>query len=361
MPPFGRQATLSGGQEGDAEHDQIKTPANRLRARIEQDCPLTKLIIQIPCYNEEGTLGITLASLPRVLPGVDVVEWLVVDDGSSDRTVEVARQGGVDHLVRLPAHRGLARAFMAGLEGGTQAGADIIVNLDADNQYFAGDIPAMIAPILEGRADLVVGVRSIPELGNYSPFKRLLHRIGTRAMRVASGAEIPDAPSGFRAMSREAAMRLNVFTSYTYTLETIIQAGRQGMAIVCVPIRTNPQLRPSRLMRNAPAYAWISLLTIVRLFLTYRPLRFFAALGVLSLTPGLLLGFRFLWFYFSGGGRGHIQSLILAGLLIGNGCLLLVIALVVDLIAVNRQFLERIDWRVKRLDELARGRLPDGR
>lgn len=322
---------------------------------------MTKLIIQVPCYNEENTLGVTLASLPRTLPGVDTIEWLVVDDGSHDRTVEVARQGHVDHVVRLPEHRGLARAFMAGLEGSIQAGADIIVNVDADNQYFAGDIPAMIAPILEGKADLVVGVRPISELKNYSVFKRLLHRVGTRAMRLASGAEIPDAPSGFRAMSREAAMRLNVFTSYTYTLETIIQAGRQGMAITCVPIRTNLPLRPSRLMRNVVAYVWRSQLTIVRIFVTYRPLRFFAALGLLSLTPGILLGVRFLWFYFTAGGRGHIQSLILAGILIGNGCLLLVIALVVDLIAVNRQFLERIDWRVKRLEELARGRPPDGR
>jgi glycosyltransferase involved in cell wall biosynthesis len=341
--------------------DQPRTALNHSRDPTELDHLLTKLIIQIPCYNEESTLGITLESLPRALPGVDIVEWLVVDDGSQDCTVEVARQSGVDHVVRLPAHRGLARAFMAGLEGGIQAGADIIVNLDADNQYFAGDLPAMIAPILEGKADLVVGVRPISELGDYSPFKRFLHRIGTRAMRLASGAQIPDAPSGFRAMSREAAMRLNVFTSYTYTLETIIQAGRQGMAITCVPIRTNAPLRPSRLMRSVPAYVWKSLLTIVRLFVTYRPLRFFAALGLLSLTPGLLLGFRFLWFYFTAGGRGHIQSLILAGLLIGNGCLLLVISLVVDLIAVNRQFLERIDWRIKRLEELARGRPPDGR
>jgi glycosyltransferase involved in cell wall biosynthesis len=332
-----------------------------LRRFVERDHPLTKLIIQIPCFNEESTLGITLASLPRTLPGVDVVEWLVVDDGSHDRTVDVARQGGVDHIVSLPAHRGLARAFMAGLEGGLRAGADVIVNLDADNQYFTGDIPAMIAPILEGKADLVVGVRPISELRNYSRFKRLLHRIGTRAMRLASGAEIPDAPSGFRAMSREAAMRLNVFTSYTYTLETIIQAGRQGMAITCVPIRTNPPLRPSRLVRNVVAYVWRSQLTIVRIFVTYRPLRFFAALGLLSLTPGLMLGFRFLWIYATVGGKGHVQSLILAGLLIGNGCLLLVVALIVDLIAVNRQFLERIDWRIKRLEELARGKPPDGR
>ena len=342
-------------------YDHPGTPPNRLRRFANEGHPLTKLIIQIPCYNEEGTLGITLASLPRSLPGVDAVEWLVVDDGSTDRTVDVARQGGVDHVVSLPANRGLARAFMAGLEDGIRAGADIIVNLDADNQYFAGDIPAMIAPIIEGKADLVVGVRPISDLSNYSPFKRFLHRIGTRAMRLASGTEIPDAPSGFRAMSREAAMRLNVFTSYTYTLETIIQAGRQGMAIMCIPIRTNPPLRPSRLMRNPLSYVWRSLLTIVRIFVTYRPLRFFAALGLLSLTPGLVLGFRFLWFYFSGDGRGHVQSLILAGILIGNGSLLLVIALVVDLIAVNRQFLEKIDWRVKRLEELARGKLPDGR
>jgi len=312
---------------------------------------MTKLIIQIPCYNEEQTLPTTLAALPRKVPGVDVVEWLVVDDGSADRTAEVAKSGGVDHVVRLPSHRGLAKAFMAGLDACLKAGADVIVNTDADNQYDAGAIPQMVEPVLAGRAEMVVGVRSVSEIAHFSGIKKFLHRLGSGVVRLASNTRIPDAPSGFRALSREAAMRINVFTEYTYTLETIIQAGQKGMAICSVPVSVNKPLRPSRLISSVPGYVLRSIMTILRIFVTYRPLRFFAFLAILFLVPGLLLGLRFLRFYLAGHGTGHVQSVILCGLLLGAGFFLLVMALVVDLIAVNRVFMERIDWRLKKIEE----------
>jgi glycosyltransferase involved in cell wall biosynthesis len=316
---------------------------------------MTKLIIQIPCYNEEASLPSTLAALPRSVPGVDVVEWLVIDDGSADRTVEVAKTGGVHHVVRLPSHRGLARAFMAGLENCLQAGADIIVNLDADNQYCADDIPKLIEPILQHRAELVVGTRPVAEIEHFSPIKKWLNRLGSRVVQLASKAEIPDAPSGFRAISRDAALRINVFSEYTYTLETIIQAGQKGMGVLAVPIRVNPGTRPSRLVKSVPDYVLRSVATILRIFVTYRPLRFFAFLGAVFIIPGLLLGLRYVYFYFTGHGSGHVQSVILCGLLMGTGFFLLVTALVVDLIAVNRMFLERVDWRLKKVEEQLRG------
>ncbi|MFQ5906973.1 MAG: glycosyltransferase family 2 protein, partial [bacterium] len=213
---------------------------------------MAKLIIQIPCYNEEATLGVTLAALPREIPGVDIVEWLIIDDGSEDKTIEVAKAHGVDHIVRLSRHQGLAKAFVAGLEGSLKAGADIIVNTDADNQYCADDIPKLIGPIVTGEAEIVVGARPIAEIQHFSPLKKYLQRLGSWIVRVASKTRIPDAPSGFRAMSRHAAMQLHVFNEYTYTLETIIQAGQKGMAITSVPIKTNGYLRPSRLVKTIP-------------------------------------------------------------------------------------------------------------
>jgi glycosyltransferase involved in cell wall biosynthesis len=310
-----------------------------------------KLIIQIPCYNEEGTLPTTLAALPRQLPGINRVEWLVVDDGSEDRTAEVAKACGVDHVVRLPRHQGLARAFLAGLEASLRAGADIVVNTDADNQYPASDIPKLIAPILEGRAEIVVGARPIGELGHFSPWKKTLQRWGSWMTRVISNTEVPDAPSGFRAMSREAAMQLHVFNRYTYTLETIIQAGQKGMAITSVPVGAQESLRPSRLVRSIPGYVRRQLLTMVRIFMTYRPFRFFAVPGVLVFSFGFLIGVRFLYFYVTEGGRGHVQSLILGALCMGIGFFLVVIGLVTDLIAVNRQLLERLDFRIQKIEE----------
>ncbi len=311
---------------------------------------MTKLIIQIPCYNEEQTLGLTLSELPRQLPGIDKIEWLVIDDGSRDRTVEVAKACGVDHIVRLANNQGLAKAFMAGLEGSLKAGADIIVNTDADNQYCAEDIPALIQPILLGNAEIVIGARPIQEIEHFSPTKKFLQRLGSWVVRLASNTRIPDAPSGFRAFSRDAAMQVNVFNQYTYTLETIIQAGQKGMAITSVPIRTNGELRPSRLVKSIPSYIHRSILTIFRIFMTYKPLRFFLILGSFPLSLGVALGVRWLGFFLMGTDRTRIPSLILAAILILIGVQLIILGLVADLLAVNRKLLEDIQRRMRRAD-----------
>lgn len=312
---------------------------------------MTKLVIQIPCYNEEAALPITLAALPRELAGVDSIEWLIIDDGSSDATIEVARRHGVDHVVALPGHKGLARAYVAGLEASIRAGADIIVNTDADNQYQADDIPLLLAPILSGEAEIVVGSRSIDRIENFSRVKKQLQFLGSWVTRKLSGTHVADAPSGFRAISREAALRLHVFSDYTYTIETIIQAGRKGMAITSVPIRTNPETRDSRLITSIPHYVQQQLLTMARVFMTYRPFLFFAAPGALSFAAGFAIGLRFLFFYLGGTGGGHIQSLILASLLMGGGAVLVLAGLLADLIAVNRKLLEDVDWRVRKVEE----------
>lgn len=311
---------------------------------------MRKLIIQIPCFNEEHSLGVTLAELPRSLPGVDCVEWLVVDDGSTDGTVEVARANGVHHIIELNNNRGLAQAFMVGIDCAIKAGADIIVNTDADNQYSAADIPRLIQPILDGDADIVVGARPIGSISHFSPVKKLLQRFGSWVVRIASGTDIPDAPSGFRAMTREAAMRLNCFNTYTYTLETIIQAGRKGMAIKSVPVSVNRDLRPSRLVRSIPSYVQQSIFTIFRIFMTYRPFRFFATAGVLSILVGMAPTLRFLYFYYQGLGQGNVQSLIYAALFLGTGGALIVVGLLADLIGVNRMLLEDIRWRLREME-----------
>ncbi len=304
-----------------------------------------KLIIQIPCLNEAQSLPITLAALPRSVPGFDSVEWLIIDDGSSDNTIEVAKAHGVDHVVRHAGNKGLARAFMSGIDACLHFGADVIVNTDADNQYNASDIPALVSPIVEGRADLVVGARPISTIGHFSPIKKLLQKLGSWAVRVASKTDIPDAPSGFRAISRVAAQQLIVFNDYTYTLETIIQAGRRNIAITSVPIRVNADLRESRLVKNIPSYIKRSIVTIVRIFVIYRPFAFFGTIGVLLFGAGFLIGLDFLWKYFSGAGQGHIQSLILASVLLGIGFQTILIAFVADLLSANRQLLE--DIRIK--------------
>ena len=309
-----------------------------------------KLIIQIPCFNEAETLPRTLADLPRTVAGFETVEWLVIDDGSRDGTATVAEESGVDHVIRLPINQGLARAFMAGLEACLARGADVIVNTDGDNQYSAKDIPGLVQPILDGRADLVIGARPIDEIAHFSWIKKRLQRWGSAAVRMISGTEVEDAPSGFRAMSREAAMRLHVFNEYTYTLETVIQAGHRGMAVLSVPVRVNPQLRRSRLIRNVPAYIRRQALTMIRIFTTYRPFRFFVTPGLISFAVGFLIGLRFLYFFFTGQGAGNVQSLILAALLIGIGIFLAIVGLVADLISVNRKLLEDIDWRLKRIE-----------
>ncbi len=309
-----------------------------------------KLIIQIPCLNEEASLPTTLAALPRSLPGIDRIEWLIVDDGSTDRTVEVARAHGVDHVVRFGTNQGLARAFMAGLEGAIRAGADVIVNTDADNQYDAADIPKLIEPILAGRAEMVIGARPIDEITHFSPFKKLLQKIGSWVVRKASGTTIPDSPSGFRAFSRNAALQLNVFSRYTYTLETIIQAGQKGIPITWVPIRTNADLRPSRLVKGIADYVRRSVFTILRIFLLYRPLRSFFWVGTVFITPGFFLMVRWLVFYLQGSTRVRAPSLILAAVLIIIGFQTWILGFVADLLAANRRLLEENQLRLRRLE-----------
>ncbi len=313
---------------------------------------MIKLIIQIPCFNEENSLPVTLKELPRKLPGISKIEWLIIDDGSTDRTVEVAREHGVDHVVRLIRHQGLAKGFMAGVKAWVELGADIIINTDADNQYNAEDIPKLLQPILDGKAEIVVGARPISEIKHFSPLKKMFQRWGSWLVRKVSQTDIQDAPSGFRAISREAAMHMHVFSEYTYTIETIIQAGQKGMAILSVPIRTNDFLRESRLISSIPAYLSRSINTILRIFMTYQPLAFFRIPGLISFSVGILLGLRFLYFYiFTGTSSGHIQSLILAAVLLILGVLLFVFGLLADLISVNRKLLENVEYRIQHLDE----------
>lgn len=313
---------------------------------------MIKLIIQIPCYNEEESLPLTLMEIPREFPGVDEVELLIIDDGSTDRTIKVGLENGVDHVVRLISHQGLAKGFMTGIRACIEYGADIIVNTDADNQYFAGDIEKLIQPILDGSAEIVIGERPISEIKHFSPIKKTFQKWGSWFVRKVSNTDVPDAPSGFRAFSREAAMRMHVFSDYTYTIETIIQAGRKGMAIKSVPIRTNEILRESRLINSLPAYLYRSLSTIIRIFMTYRPLPFFIVPGGLSFMLGTILGLRFLYFLLDNQtGEGHIQSLILAAVLLILGGFLVIIGLIADLISVNRKLIEDVDYRILRMDE----------
>lgn len=301
-----------------------------------------KLIIQIPCYNEEASLPITLSQLSREVGGFDTVEWLIIDDGSTDRTVEVAKAHGVDHVVRLPRNQGLAKAFTAGLRACLEHGADVIVNTDADNQYHAGDIPALVSPILEGHAEIVIGARSIEEIRHFSPVKKILQKLGSWTVRLASNTSIPDAPSGFRAFSAKAAQELNVFSNYTYTLEMIIQAGQKGIPLTWVPVRTNPELRPSRLMHSTMQYVLRSMTTIVRIFVIYRPFRFFFIIGTFLSILGSLLGMRFLYyFFFTSKSVGMVQSLIFASILIGIGFQTIILAFVADMMSVNRRLIEK--------------------
>ena len=309
-----------------------------------------KVIIQIPCYNEAETLPITLAALPDELPGVDVVEYLVIDDGSVDDTAAVAAQLGVHHIVRFAGNRGLARAFAAGLEASVLNGADIIVNTDADNQYLGADVARLVEPILEGRADIVVGDREVGAVPSFSPLKRRLQTFGSWVISRAAGTHIPDATSGFRAYTREAALRTLVLSNYSYTLETLIQAGAQRMTVEYVTIRTNPPTRPSRLMHHLPDYLSNSAVTIVRAYTLYQPLRIFAVAGSIVIIAGLLLGARFLYFYVNEQGDGHVQSLILTAVLLIIGFQTLLIGLVADLVGFNRKIVEETLFRLRRLE-----------
>ena len=307
-----------------------------------------KLIIQIPCYNEQYALPITLQSMPKKIKSIDIIEYLIIDDGSTDKTIEVAKINGVHHIVKLPRHSGLAKAFMKGMETCLKLDADIIVNIDADNQYCADDIEKLVEPIIENRAEIVVGERPINSIEDFSKIKKFLQKFGSWVVKIISGTNIKDAPSGFRAISREAAYLLNVFSKYTYTLETIIQAGLSGITIQSVPIRVNEQLRPSRLIKSIPSYISRSLITILRIFITYKPLKFFAIIGMIFILPGIVLGIRYLYFFATGNGAGHIQSLIFTAILIILGVLFGILGLIGDLISKNRILLEDIQYNIRK-------------
>jgi glycosyltransferase involved in cell wall biosynthesis len=319
---------------------------------------VSKLIIQIPCFNEEATLGETIAQLPRSVPGIDTVEILVIDDGSSDRTAEVARAAGATWLLRFPTNLGLATAFSAGLDAALKLGADVIVNTDADNQYPGADIPRLVAPILAGEADMVIGDRAPAQLAHFGPLKRLLQRVGSWVVRQLSNTSVPDAASGFRAFSRRAALRLNVFTKFTYTHETIIQAGKKHIAIAHVPITPNPERRPSRLFRSIPSYLRRSIPALFRIYTLYEPFKMFWGLGALLIAAGVGLGLRFVAYYLVGHGAGHVQSLILAAVLLIVGFQTALFGMLADLIGGNRSLLEDTRERVREL-ELVLGEGPE--
>lgn len=309
-----------------------------------------KLIIQIPCYNEAETLEVALNDLPRQIDGIDKIEYLIINDGSSDDTERIALEWGVNYVVHFKRNLGLAKGFLAGLDLALRNGADIIVNTDADNQYCGADIEKLVRPILQKKADIVIGERPIDEIEHFSFLKKKLQHFGSMVVRVASRTDIPDAPSGFRAYSRKAAMRVNVHNEYTYTLETIVQAGRNKMAITSVPIHTNPELRKSRLMNTIYGYIKKSMLTILRAVLMYKPMQFFTLMGMAALAVGGAIGVRFLYFYFNGAGGGHVQSLILASMMIIIGVQTFVMGLQADVISANRKLLEDIQYRVKKLE-----------
>lgn len=309
-----------------------------------------KLIIQIPCYNEAETLEIALNDLPKHLDGIDEIEYLIINDGSRDKTVEVAKRWGVQHVVNFKQNKGLAKGFMAGLDACLRNGADIIVNTDADNQYCGADIQKLIQPILDGKADMVVGARPIDETEHFSFVKKKLQHLGSWVVRKASNTDIPDAPSGFRAFSREAALHINVVNDYTYTLETIVQAGRERMAITSVPIRTNGELRPSRLFHSIWGYVKKSMLTILRAYMMYKPLKSFTYLASLPALLGLIYAIRFIVYYAMGSGGGHVQSLILGCTLIIIGFLTFMIGLMADIIAANRKILQDTQYHVRKAE-----------
>jgi len=309
-----------------------------------------KLIIQIPCYNEEKTLPQTFADLPKKIDGIDTIEYLIINDGSSDRTIEVARELGIHHVVTFKHNKGLARGFMAGIDACLHLGADIIVNTDADNQYCGEDIKKLVKPILDNKADMVIGERPINQTEHFSWKKKKFQHLGSWVVRMASNTNIPDAPSGFRAYSRETALHLNVTNDYTYTLETIIQAGRNKMALISVPIRTNKETRKSRLFSNMWAYIKRSTSVIIRAFMMYKPLKFFCIIGFIIFSLGVILGIRYLVYLFIDNSTGHVQSLILAAILMMIGFQTFITGLQADLIAANRKILEEIQYRVRKME-----------
>jgi glycosyltransferase involved in cell wall biosynthesis len=309
-----------------------------------------KLIVQIPAYNEEATIAQTLRDLPKRIDGIHTVETLVIDDGSTDNTVEAARKAGATHIVQLKSHQGLSAAFRAGIDAAVRLGADVIVNTDADNQYKGADVARLVSPIVRGTAEVVIGDREVASSPHMSPLKRMLQRTGSWAVGLASGVSVPDVTSGFRAFSREAALQINVFNPFTYTLETIIQSGHRNLGVQSVAIRTNAPTRPSRLYRGMGTYLRKSASTIFRIYTLYKPLKTFFAIGALLLLAGAALGGRFLWFFFQGERGGHVQSLILAAVLLIAGFQTLLIGLLADLISVNRRLSEEVLVRVRKLE-----------
>lgn len=309
-----------------------------------------KLFVQIPCYNEASTLPQTVAEIPRTIQGVEEVHILVVDDGSTDATLETARRIGVDHIVRNRINKGLARSFQTGIDACLRLGADIIVNTDGDNQYRGQDIPRLIAPIINGEAEIVIGDRQTDNIPHFTPSKKKLQKIGSRVVRLLSGTRVPDAVSGFRAFSRDAAMQMNILSPFSYTIESIIQAGKKKMAVTSVPIGVNAKTRTSRLYDSVPQFLAHSIATMVRVYAMFHPLRFFSCLGIVSIIGGLVPSIRFLYFYFSGQGDGHIQSLIMAAIFLTMGFQFLVIALVADVISFNRKLIEETLLRVKKIE-----------
>jgi len=309
-----------------------------------------KLIIQIPCFNEAEQLPGTLADLPREVPGIDEVEWLIIDDGSTDATVEVARTHGVDHVVRLTNNKGLAAGFQAGLDACLKLGADVIVNTDADNQYFGGDIPKLVEPILAGRADMVVGDRETDSIEHFSPLKKRLQQLGSAVVRRASGTNVPDTTSGFRAYNREAALQMQVISKFTYTLETIIQAGKVLVAVDHVPIRTNEKTRESRLFPSMSSYVRRNAVSIFRVYALYEPLRVFMIAAGIVAIPAAIIWVRFLWFFFNGEGSGHVQSLILGSTLMIIAVQFVALGVIADILAASRTLQQRTLERVRRVE-----------
>lgn len=310
---------------------------------------MTKLIIQIPCYNEEATLLTTLNALPDKIPGIESIEVLVINDGSTDASAEIAENWGAS-VVNIKPNKGLANAFRAGISEALKRGADIVVNTDADNQYCADDIAKLIAPILNGEADIVVGARDIFAIKEFSVMKKIFQKAGSAVLRLLSSTKVDDAPSGFRAFSRQAAIKLNIFDNYTYTMETLLQANAKGLKIVSVPVRVNEKLRESRLVKNIFDYIFKSMKTTIRMFIVYRPFRFFITLAYIAAIIGCLLVLRFLYFYILGSGNGHIQSLIFAAVFLISGVQLCIVAIIGDLLSINRKLLEDVQTRLKNLE-----------
>ncbi|MDN4504237.1 glycosyltransferase family 2 protein [Alteromonadaceae bacterium BrNp21-10] len=309
-----------------------------------------KLIVQIPCYNEEQTLPATFEDIPKTIDGIDIVEIMIIDDGSTDKTIEVAKKLGVHHIVVNKCNRGLARTFRTGLNECLKLGADIIVNTDGDNQYAGWDIPKLIQPILDGKADVVVGDRNTSDVAHFSPLKKLLQKVGSSVVRRLSGVRVPDAVSGFRAYSREAALQLNIVSPFSYTIEALIQAGKKHMAVASVPVETNAKTRESRLFKSIPQFIERQVTTIVRMYTMYQPLKVFFFIGLILSTLGLLPILRFMYFYFTGDGSGHIQSLVIGGTLFILGIITFLIALLADLMNFNRQLIEQTLEKVKRIE-----------